>query len=840
MIGTSSVPFQKNDLCTELQSVDLSDPSVPLPIHHCLGLPWNLNTDCFEVRLNFNSNSSTRREVLSTLNGIYDPLGFIAPATISGKILLRDISPAGNAWDEPLSVPNQLAWEKWQNSLEPLQGLEIPRMYVSIPLSKATNAEFHVFCDASEKAISAVAYVQVPNTSDSSLGFVMGKAKVAPSSGHTIPRLELCAAVLAVELWQSVMDQMDLSPPSLKVTFYTDSKVVLGYISNETRRFYTYVSNRVERIRRVSQPEQWKYVPTTLNPADLATRDAKEDVRQKVESWLRGPSEFLQTTAPKPSPSTFPLVLPDADAEIRPCVKKTEVIPDPTKPLFSARFEKFSDWNALVRSLCLLKHVCRSFQSASESCKGWHLCSSYRSVENLKTTEIFILQVVQTEFFASEIQHLQKGSQIPKSSTLLSLSPYLDAAGLLRVGGRLSKAEKIMGIPSVHPIILPKNHHISALLVKHYHKKVKHQGRHFTEGALRSEGFWIIGAKQLVSSTIHNCFTCRQLRGRFAHQQMADLPQDKVLPSAPFSHVGVDVFGPWTVSARKTRGGLSHSKRWAVIFTCMAIRAIHLEVLEEMSSSSFINALRRFIALRGPVVEMRSDRGTNFIGAANELNANCIFVETGPVHEHLLKSGISWKFNPPHASHMGGSWERLIGIVRRILDALLLDMRRKPLTHEVLSTLMAEVCAIVNSRPIVSVSHDPDSPLVLTPSMLVTGKCSQEQSVFSDSTDIRETYKQQWKHVQVLSNVFWKRWQEDYLQSLQQRRKWENQTPSLQKGDLVLLRDAGLHRNHWPIGLVTRTFSNECDTLVRSVEVRVMRDQKPVTYIRPITELVPL
>jgi hypothetical protein len=186
---------------------------------------------------------------------------------------------------------------------------------------------------------------------------------------------------------------------------------------------------------------------------------------------------------------------------------------------------------------------------------------------------------------------------------------------------------------------------------------------------------------------------------------------------------------------------------------------------------------------------------------------------------------------------MGGSWERMIGVVRRILDALLLDARRKELTHEVLSTFMSEVCAIVNSRPIVPISYDADSPMVLTPSMLLTMKTGQDCNPF-ESCDLKDTYKNYWKHVQVLSNTFWKRWRNDYLQSLQQRRKWENQVPNLKEGDLVLLKDNAAYRNDWPLGLVTRTFPSDHDALVRSVEVRVMKDKKPVCYIRPVSELV--
>jgi hypothetical protein len=271
----------------------------------------------------------------------------------------------------------------------------------------------------------------------------------------------------------------------------------------------------------------------------------------------------------------------------------------------------------------------------------------------------------------------------------------------------------------------------------------------------------------------------------------------------------------------------------------MATRAIHLEVVEDMTSSSFINALRRFTALRGPVVELRSDRGTNFVGAAAELKLDTLVQENSPVMQYLRKSGIRWTFNPPHGSHMGGAWERLIGIVRKVLDALLLDAKQKTLTHEVLCTFMAEVSAIVNSRPIVPVSHDPDSPLVLTPAMLLTSKHGQEHAPF-DGKDMKETYQAQWKHVQVLSNLFWSRWKEEYLQSLQQRRKWDSVQDNVKPGDIVLLTKSEEHRINWPIGVVTRVFPSKSDGLVRTVEIRLTKQDGQSLYIRPVTELIPL
>ncbi|KAK7945831.1 hypothetical protein WMY93_001559 [Mugilogobius chulae] len=234
-----------------------------------------------------------------------------------------------------------------------------------------------------------------------------------------------------------------------------------------------------------------------------------------------------------------------------------------------------------------------------------------------------------------------------------------------------SLSQANMQSDEAQPVIIPGNHHLTTLLIRHYHQKVQHQGRHFTEGAVRSAGFWIVGGKRSISSIIHHCVTCRKLRWNTETQKMSDLPVDRVTVCPPFTYVGVDVFGPWTISSRRTRGGLANSKRWAVIFTCLGTRAIHVEVIETMESSSFINALRRFISIRGPVKQLRSDCGTNFLGACKELGITAKHCNNQEIQDFLTKNECTWVFNPPHSPHMGGSWERMIGIVKRILDSML-------------------------------------------------------------------------------------------------------------------------------------------------------------------------
>ncbi|XP_036952753.1 uncharacterized protein LOC119018863 isoform X3 [Acanthopagrus latus] len=570
------------------------------------------------------------------------------------------------------------------------------------------------------------------------------------------------------------------------------------------------------------------------NPADHATRFIPAAQLQH-SNWFSGPTFLYQDKAAEtPESNIFTLVEPEADEEIRP-----EVVTLATKTseshLGSQRWERFSSWRKLCRTVARLIHVAASFKEKSTHTdrKGWKSFKETPNINELSQAKAVIIHSVQQNVFKEELNCVKNGHTRLKNNTLKKLNPVVDEDGLLRVGGRLSLSD--VSKEEKHPLIIPHNDHIATLLVRHFHEQVAHQGRHITEGAIRAAGYWIIGGKRLVSSVIHKCITCRKLRGKLEHQKMADLPADRLTPEPPFTSVGLDVFGPWPIMTRRTRGGSADSKRWAILFTCMSSRAVHIELIETMSTDSFINALRRFFSIRGPAKLLRSDRGTNFVGACKELHIN---TDDTAVRNYLQEKGCSWVFNPPHASHMGGSWERLIGVARRILDALLLQRGPTRLTHEVLSTLMAEVMAIINARPIVPISTDPDMPAVLTPAMILTQKASA-LSAPSGSFDTAQLYGKQWKQVQCLADTFWKRWRGEYLSSLQGRRKWTKDKPNVKVGDVVLLKDSQAHRNEWPIGLVIKTLPSN-DERVRKVEVRTVKDGTAKVFLRPVTETVVL
>ncbi|KAK7895294.1 hypothetical protein WMY93_020619 [Mugilogobius chulae] len=511
--------FPVEDRAKDLKDLDLGID--PLPVQRSLGLCWNLQTDSFTYLVSDDTKPFTRRGVLSTVNSLYDPLGFAAPIIMQGKALLRELSSEERDWDAPLPPEKEEVWTSWKDSLKALEDLQIKRCYCPGSLSAMISNELCIFSDASTVAIGAVAYLRsLDSQGQYHVGFVMGKSKLAPRPAHTVPRLELCAAVLAVEMYELIRDELDIQIDNVK--FFTDSRIVLGYIHNSTKRFYMYVANRVTRIRLSTHPDQWRYVPTELNPADQATRFIPA-AELKNSNWFTGPrllySENLNDSQKELS---FSLVEPEQDKEIRPQVKTLATAVSQSQ-LSSERFQRYSSWTKACRAVAKLIHVLASFKQNTSGQRGWKSLKESTNVKELTQAKNVIIRSVQQDAYKETFKKIKEGKKInSKNDTLRKLNPVMDKDGLLRVGGRLSSADLTEN--EKHPLIIPSSNHIATLLVRHFHEQSAHQGRHITEGAVRGAGFWIVGGKRLVSSVIHNCVTCRKLRGSGPHHFLTSKP----------------------------------------------------------------------------------------------------------------------------------------------------------------------------------------------------------------------------------------------------------------------------------------------------------------------------
>ena len=348
---------------------------------------------------------------------------------------------------------------------------------------------------------------------------------------------------------------------------------------------------------------------------------------------------------------------------------------------------------------------------------------------------------------------------MPKNSSIRNLNPFLSPEGLLRVGGRTSATNAPI---CQHPILVPHSHLISRRIALESHNRT-HLGTEWVLADLRNK-FWITKGRVVVKSVLRECCTCRRLFAAGAEQKMADLPFERLEAfKAPFSYVGIDCFGPFYV-----KQGRSEIKRYGCIFSCLSIRAVHIEKLCTLDSDSLLNALRRFIARRGKPEKVFCDNGTNLVGASREL-AKCMKeLRTDRIYEYCLKEDIQWIFNPPLASHMGGSWERMIRTVRKVFAGVF--NARYRMTDEVLETILCEIECIVNGRPITKLNDDPNDAASLSPNQLLLLKtCQTCPPCVSDSRDV---YKRRWKFVQYVANQFWQKWMKLYIPELQYRAKW--------------------------------------------------------------------
>lgn len=828
----------------ELKELDFDRDS--LPIERTLGLQWCAETDTFRFKMTVQERPCTRRGILSIVSSVYDPIGFLAPFTLPARLMLQNLCRLNYSWDEHIPQSYQQQWVRWLEDLKGLSTFSVPRCIKPKDFGQLISAQLHHFSDASEDGYGTVSYLRLLNEQNQvHLAFSLGKARVAPVKKVTIPRMELTAAVLAVRVDRMLKAELQLNLESS--IFWTDSTTVLKYIGNETKRFHTFVANRISAIREATVVSQWRYVDTKQNPADEASRGVKVEYLLTASRWIHGPDFLFKSEREWPTNIVESISISSDDPEVKgEAIVNTVIINDAPKAttqlLNSSSWKKLKTsvaWFLQLKKVLQLLSQKRKEMEASVSSKGFDTIQQKNEVERAMrvfrtalggqtlslddtlTAESAIIQYCQLERFSGEIAALKAGtSGVKKSSHIYKLDPVLEN-GLLRVGGRLSKAA--MPDDMKHPVILAKDQHISTLIIRHIHEQLGHCGRNHLLSRLRQR-YWIINANSAVRRLLSSCVMCRRYRGKLGGQKMADLPKERLQPDLPpFTNAGVDYFGPFEVKV-----GRSLIKRYGVIFTCMASRAVHLEMAYSLDTSSCINALRRFISRRGQVLHLRSDNGTNFVGAERELREALSALNHKKIQGALLQSGVKWSFNTPAASHHGGVWERIIRMVRKVLNSVL---QQQHTDDEGLQTLLCEVEAILNDRPITRISDDPNDLEPLTPNhiLLLKGKPALPPGLF-EKGDLYS--RRRWRQVQFLADLFWHRWIREYLPLLQERQQWIKDKRSFVTGDIVLVADSTAPRGSWLLGRILQTFPGT-GGLVRSVKVQTKHNilERPITKI---------
>ena len=735
----------------------------------------------------------------------------MSPFLLPAKRILQNACHSELDWDDDL--PDELLeeWQKWLNDLPKLESLKIPRCVKPDGFQEVREYELHVFSDASTTGYGTAIYLRLHDGNSFHSTLMLGKSRVAPKKATTIPRLELTAATVSVKLAQQLLHELDIKVSS--VTYYTDSTTVLHYISNEEKRHPIFIANRVRVIRDYSDVSQWRYVRSHENPADLASRGTNVQTLINSKLWFEGPGFLREKELPKSEPpATHGIEVyatnPVSDEDIT-----------PTQKLIC----HYSSWHKLKKAVAVYR---RMFNLMKDKNKSSTAAEPF-NVEELEGAENAVIRYVQSQEFPDEVALLTEGKQkqVPKkSSSIYRLSPYMCKDGLVRVGGRLTAADLTHDMK--HQVLLPKKGHITTLIIRQIHEDLAHCGRNHVLATSR-EKYWVINANTTVRNILFKCVQCRKSRSPVIEQKMADLPKDRVTPAPPFSHTGVDLFGPYYV-----KEGRKVIKRYGVLFTCLASRAIHLETANTLETDSFLNALRRFIARRGNVKVLRCDNATNFRGAERELRECLNELQQDVVHEYLLKHQIQWKFNAPTASHQGGAWERQIRTVRKVLGPLLVKYGER-LDDESLRTLFTELECIINSRPLTTVSDSADDLVPLSPDHLLKMKSAVTAPPPGDFGENDVYLRKRWRTVQYLSNMFWSRWKREYLVTLQERQKWNTPRQNISNGDIVLIKDDNLPRNQWSMARVIQTLTDKRG-FVRNVTVKTSTS----TLDRPVQKLV--
>ena len=445
------------------------------------------------------------------------------------------------------------------------------------------------------------------------------------------------------------------------------------------------------------------------------------------------------------------------------------------------------------------------------------------SVTEYAQSLLFVVRIAQNQSFPGVLGALEAGDcheidagkhGVKAKQALTPLRKYCPFLfeGVLRISGRLQKSEFSFDLK--HPIVLPKRHHVTGLVVMDAYVRCGHFSANFVLNELLAK-YHIVGGKATIKYYLKKlCMECRNRSARVSVQQMAPLPTGRVtVRRFPFEHCGIDY-----MCGLKVKQGRNELKRYVCIFTCLCTRATHLEVACDLSTESFLMAYRRFLAVTGAVTKvLYCGNGSNFRGVAVELKRGLERLNKKRIVGELAQSGVEFRFNPPLASHQGGIYEAMIRLIRKTMTALMDDRKLRTLSDEGLATLLREIQMILNRRPLTKASTDPDDSRALCPQDILTGAADDAfpPDIFVSSDGLRASYRLS----QLYAEEFWRRFVIDYVPTLNKRQKWLAPQRNLGIGDLVLLHGEPGVRYKFAKAVVTEVHPDKFGQ-VRRVTVR--------------------
>ena len=768
-----------------------------------LGIGWNVCEDVFQFQLTDQLTAPvkriTKRNILSKVARIFDIFGFYAGFIIRGKIIVQQFWSLAKDWDEELSGKIVDEFRNWEKEIEHLPEVKIPRC-LKMPHSEYVRLEAHGFSDASQLALGSIIYLLFIYPDGSVMTqFVLSKARVAPKATKSLARLELIGALMTARL----MDYVTTALEQFKfesITLWTDSTVTLDWIAKPSSSWKIFVANRVQEIHDLVGSSVWRHVPGKDNPADLVSRGMTvEEIKSKNEYW-HGPS-WLQCDK-----STWPSLKFDREPMDEEVVKEavklsTNVAASIIDPCVITT--RIGNYQRMVRVVAWIMRWRYPANRTPESSL---------SIVELENAELTLIRQIQHRHFENETEALSHGHEIDRGSKLLPLDPKWDnEKRVIIVGGRLQYAN----IPeeAKHQIILPSKEAFTGKLIQHYHERAHHSAVETTFSNLRQK-YWIIGGRKTVSSAIHQCLPCKHRSTKAMEQFMGPLPPERVRIEPAFTHIGVDFAGPLMI---KNESKLE--KTYICLFTCAQSRMIHLELVRNMETETFLEAFRRFVNRRGVPKTITSDNQSSFKKAAK-------IISDLKIQEYCKTRSIQWMNITERSPFRGGFYERLVASVKKPLKIVL---GRALLKFDELYTVLTDIENAVNMRPLTFMSSNPKDAEAITPSHLALGR---PLGVLPEMKGKDVKLGLRYKYVQRLFTHFWNRWSREFLQKMQTREKWNRRLPPIELNDVVLISEDNVPRNSWPLGRVVELLPGK-DGLVRTARIQTMKG----SYTRPVQRL---
>ncbi|XP_048002533.1 uncharacterized protein LOC125239093 isoform X1 [Leguminivora glycinivorella] len=786
-----------------------------------LGLKLDIDSDSFKLSCPMSKNvPKTKRQILSYISQFYDPLGLAGPVFVQAKIIMQKLTQSCTDWD---SEPSPMLFKEWLDFYNDLQAMKEIKIKRNVTVDNIQSAQLVAFGDASVSAYGTAIYLRVTDKHGKvSMSLLCSKSRIASKDKKlTVPRLELNASLLMAKLCLRAYNTLSKKISIESVHLFSDSQVVLAWQKTDPTKLNAYVANRVKLINEYTKGFQWLYIKTDLNPSDCLSRGVQPSELQGNQLWWCGPAcmsdpEYKFTDDCKNVPDNLPEIK-HADGSKPVCMASYQSV-----SLANDLLDKFSNINKAVNVLAYIQRFCKNVRLGSQKVK-----LNFITFSEATQALHLIIKNEQEKFFDKELASLRAGRQV--ASYLLSVNPFIDANGILRVGGRLQHSS--LPYSQKHQIILPKESRVTHLIIENEHLKLLHASQKEVLSNL-SQRYYIVNGLRLVKKFVNKCLTCFRLKGVTAKQLMGSLPAGRVNIDRAFAKVGIDFAGPILIKQSRVRSVIT-TKGYIAVYVCFVTKAVHLELVSDLTTDTFLASFKRFIARRNVPTEVYCDNAATFKSASTQLselyklnNNRCHQMQ---VQNVTAKLGTTFHFIPSYSPVFGALWEAAVKSLKYHLKRML---GSHVLTYELLYTLLVQIEGILNSRPITPMSSDTEDLSYLTPGHFLTGApltCYPEQ----DITNLPDNRLKFWRKCTALQQHFWRYWSKQYLNVLQNRPKWKTALPNIKVGALVILREIDTPPMTWPMARVTKVFPGQ-DGKVRALEVKKANGKVHTTSITKV------